>query len=156
MADFKKEFRTTDKERFKEHKAIMLEKVDQLIEKGGPFMLIGDNGDEGVVAIGGSPKAMAEMLAKTMAKIDDVRRIVELACEALDYATERTSTGEQNLMDDVTDTLGCEDCPKKDGCKIYNLAKKDQDQNLGQFVEELRKQHPEIAQMISSKPKGEC
>ena len=156
MADFKKEFRTSDKEKFKEHKAIMLEKVGQLIEKGGPFMIIGDNGDEGVVAIGGSPKAMAEMLAKTMAKIDDVRNIFELAIEALEYATERASTGEQNLMDDVVDTLGCDDCPKKDGCKIYNLANRDNDQNLGQFVKELQKQHPEIAQMISSKPKGEC
>ena len=156
MADFKKEFRTTDKERFKEHKAVMLEKVGQLIERGGPFMLIGDNGDEGVVAIGGSPKAMAEMLAKTMAKIDDVRNIVELAVEALDYATERAEKGEPSMMDDITDTLGCEDCPKKDTCKIYKLANRDDDQNLGQFVNELQKQHPEIAQMINSKPKGEC
>ena len=155
MGDIKKEFRTDNKEKFKEHKAIMLEKVDQLIERGGPFMLIGDNGAEGVVAIGGSPKAMAEMLAKTMAKIDDVRHIIELACEALDYATDRAERGEPSMMDDITDSLGCEDCPKKDTCKIYKLAKKDDDQNFGHFVEELRRQHPEVAKMIS-KSKGEC
>jgi hypothetical protein len=96
------------------------------------------------------------MLAKTMAKIDDVRNIIELACEALDYATERAEKGEPSMMDDITDSLGCEDCPKKDTCKIYKLANKDDnDQNFGQFVEELRRQHPEIAQMIS-KSKGEC
>jgi hypothetical protein len=156
MSDFKKEFRTSEKEKFQEHKQLMLEKVEKLIDNGGPFMIVGENNDEGVVAMGGSPQRLAEVLAKSMAKLDDLYEIVELAQEALMYATKKATAKDEPTMFDVTDKLGCETCPKRDTCKIYNLAASDEGQNLGEFVDELRKQHPEVAKMISSKSKGDC
>jgi hypothetical protein len=142
-----------NKEDFLKEKKRTLEKVGALLEHGGPFLIIGDTGDEGVLAIGGSPERIAETVAKMMARVEEFRDIIKLSVEALTYGEKKHAHVKGNSpISDIVDKLECESCPAKDGCEIFNLATEDfNGETVSKFLKVLHEKHPEMLSMMMSK-----
>ena len=158
-----KEKRTfNNKEDFLKEKEMTLEKVGKLLEAGGPFIIMGETGDEGVLAIGGSPDSIAEVVAKMRARVEELDAIIELSNEALDYAVERTKkrgkfadVNGSNPVSAMIAKLGCDTCPTKSECEIFKLASEEfNDETIMKFLKALAQKHPHMLGGMMQMSKG--
>jgi len=151
-----------NKEDFLKNKEKVLKKVGLLLDQGGPFLIMGETGKEGVLAIGGSPDSIAEVVAKMRARVDELDAIIELSNEALEYGKERANergkfadVNGNNPVSDMIDKLGCETCPTKSECEIYKLASEKFDQEtILKFLKALAQKHPHMLGSMMQMSKG--
>jgi len=154
MKQVKVEFDGRNKEELQKYKAEILEKVAKVIEKGGPFLILGNVDNEQIVSMGGGGEAIIQMIASAMAKVNELRRIFEISTEAYEYAVEQVKEKSgDNPFSKIADKLGCHTCPTKESCDIYTSdlvqGKEPTMEEAMKLLEALHKKHPEMVGMMA-------
>lgn len=151
-----KDIRSHDPETLKKYKQEILDKVAEVIDKGYSFILIGKKETETMAVVNGTPAGISEMLAQTMAEVQDIKHILKLTVEAYDFASEmankmvkkKTVPEEFNSIQLLKDDMGCETCDIKDECAIFNSevmqGGKVTPENIMKLINEVKDKHPDL------------
>jgi hypothetical protein len=100
--------------------------ITERINRGDEFLYISEghasgNG-EAALMIGGNTNNLARVLSLTMSKVPQLHEIVTTAVEAHNYANSREGIMGtlKDMLTNLKDSLDCNNCDKKDECKIKN------------------------------------
>jgi hypothetical protein len=115
-------------EQIEELKKEAIKLITERINRGDEFLYIsegGKNGGEAALMIGGNTMNLSRVLSITMTKVPQLHEIVTTAMEAHDYATSKEGVMGtlKDLLTGLKDSLDCDNCDKKDECKIVNNGK---------------------------------
>ncbi len=159
MTKTKIEFDSRDKDELKKYKQEILDKVAEVIENGGPFLILGSAKHEQVVTFGGG-EDLVHMIASAMGKVKELRSVLEVSTEVYEYAVEQmTKKISDNPLSDIAKQLGCATCPGKDDCDVFKSeliqGAEPTMENAMSLLNELQKRHPEIVHLMG-KSKGDC
>jgi hypothetical protein len=137
-----------------EEKKKILEKLEEALDNGSPFMILTASSPEAAVMMAGEKHDVAQMLTIAMSKIPELEEVVKVARKALKSA--RRNRDRNNNLD--SELLKCNTCDKREECDIRSIKEKAmregvRPEDIMELLKHLSEKH---GQIVSVKPKGDC
>jgi hypothetical protein len=137
-----------------EEKKKILEKVEEALDQGSPFMILTESSPEAAVMMGGDKEGLSRMLSIAMSKIPELEMVVKYARKALKHA--RKSKRRDHNFD--SELLKCNTCDKRDDCDIRSLKEKVMGEGAGpeDLMKVLKHMSEKHGPIVNIKTQGDC
>jgi len=135
-----------------EEKRKILEKVEEALDQGSPFMILTETPPEAAVMMGGDKEGLSRMLSIAMSKIPELELVVKYARKALKHA--RKDRG----LDFDSELLKCNTCDKRESCDIRPLKEKVMGEGAGpeDLMKVLKHMSEKHGPIVDIKTQGDC
>lgn len=144
------------KEEFQKYRQDILDRLDKAIKEGKAFLVIADGDGETMATMGGNLEDLTAHIGISMYKARKLKAVVETGVKFAKHLEEKEGSKKAyaevngaDMVKDILDQLGCEECPGKDECEIFKLAVGDiKGDTVAEFVKALVTRHPELATLV--------